>query len=147
MKLRIQWYGKSEHHSQYSDYATVWTTSEPQLHSWHKQEIFFFSEVSRSALGLSHCPIQWVLQDLSLEIKWPGQEADHYLHLFVHSLTCLHNVHRDVTLLPWCTCYTWMVREFIRINKILREKHITIGQNSWTKVDKINEWDACKIST
>jgi hypothetical protein len=40
-----------------------------------------------------------------------------------------------------------MVREFIRINKILREKHITIGQNSWTKVDKINEWDACKIST
>jgi len=32
---------------------------------------------SRSVLGPTQLPIQWVPGSLSLEVKWPGHEADH----------------------------------------------------------------------
>jgi hypothetical protein len=39
--------------------------------------IFLFTTASRTALRSTQPPIQWVLGALSLEIKWPGREADH----------------------------------------------------------------------
>jgi hypothetical protein len=35
--------------------------------------------VSRTAMGPTQPPIQWVPGALSLGVKWPGQEADHSL--------------------------------------------------------------------
>jgi hypothetical protein len=39
--------------------------------------IFLFTIASRTALGPTQAPIQWVPGALSLEVKWPGREADH----------------------------------------------------------------------
>jgi hypothetical protein len=40
-------------------------------------EIFLFTTATRSALGPTQPPIQWVLGALSLGVKRPGREADH----------------------------------------------------------------------
>jgi hypothetical protein len=39
--------------------------------------IFLFTTASRTALGPSHPPIQWVPGALFPEVKRPGREADH----------------------------------------------------------------------
>jgi hypothetical protein len=39
--------------------------------------IFLFTTASRTALGPTQPPIQWVPEALSLGVKWPGREADH----------------------------------------------------------------------
>jgi hypothetical protein len=39
--------------------------------------IFLFTPVSRTALGPTQPPIQWVPWALSLGVKRPGREADH----------------------------------------------------------------------
>jgi hypothetical protein len=39
--------------------------------------IFLFTTASRTALGSTEPPIQWVLGDLSLGVKWLGRAADH----------------------------------------------------------------------
>jgi hypothetical protein len=39
--------------------------------------IFLFTTASRTALGPTQPPIQWVPGALSLGIKMPGREADH----------------------------------------------------------------------
>jgi hypothetical protein len=41
--------------------------------------IFLFTTASRTALGPTRPPIQWVLGALSLVVKRPGREADHSL--------------------------------------------------------------------
>jgi hypothetical protein len=38
--------------------------------------IFLFTTASRTALGLTQPPIQWVPGALSPGVKWPGREAD-----------------------------------------------------------------------
>jgi hypothetical protein len=38
---------------------------------------FLFSKSSRPALGSTHPHIQWLPGVLSVEVKWPGREADH----------------------------------------------------------------------
>jgi hypothetical protein len=38
---------------------------------------FLFTTASRTALGLTQPPFQWVLGVLSLRVKRPGREADH----------------------------------------------------------------------
>jgi hypothetical protein len=38
---------------------------------------FLFTTMSRTALGHTQPPIQWVPGALSLEVKRPGREADH----------------------------------------------------------------------
>jgi hypothetical protein len=42
-----------------------------------KGEIFFCATVSRTALGLTQPPIQWVSNALSPKLKRQGREADH----------------------------------------------------------------------
>jgi hypothetical protein len=39
--------------------------------------IFLFSTVSRPALELTKPPTQWLLEALSVEVKWPEHEADY----------------------------------------------------------------------
>jgi hypothetical protein len=39
--------------------------------------IFLFTAASRTALGSTQPPLQWVAGALSLEVNWPGREADH----------------------------------------------------------------------
>jgi hypothetical protein len=39
--------------------------------------IFLFTTASRTALGPTHPPVQWVPGTLSLAVKRPGREADH----------------------------------------------------------------------
>jgi hypothetical protein len=39
--------------------------------------IFLFATASRTALGPTHPPVQWVPAALSLGVKRPGREADH----------------------------------------------------------------------
>jgi hypothetical protein len=40
-------------------------------------EIFLFTTASRTVLGATQPPIQWVAGALSLGVKRPGREADH----------------------------------------------------------------------
>jgi hypothetical protein len=39
--------------------------------------IFLFTTVSRTALGPTQPPVQWIPAALSLGVKQPGREADH----------------------------------------------------------------------
>jgi hypothetical protein len=39
--------------------------------------IFLFTIASRTALGPTQPPTQWLPGDLSLSVKGPGREADH----------------------------------------------------------------------
>jgi hypothetical protein len=64
--------------------------------------IFLFTTVSRTALGPTQLPIQWVSRALSLEVKRPGREADNsppsraevkeWVELYLHSPIRLHDV-------------------------------------------------------
>jgi hypothetical protein len=45
--------------------------------SWWGLGIFLFTTTSRTALGTTQPPIQWVPRALSVGVKRPGREADH----------------------------------------------------------------------
>jgi hypothetical protein len=47
------------------------------FNSWRGLGIFLFTTMSRTVLGPTQPPIQWVPGALSLGVKWPGHEADH----------------------------------------------------------------------
>jgi hypothetical protein len=54
-----------------------WTVGVQEFNSQQGPGIFLFSIMSSLALGPTQPPIQWVLEALSLGVKWPGCEADH----------------------------------------------------------------------
>jgi hypothetical protein len=56
---------------------TGWTIGVLGFDSRWGLGIFLFTTASRTALGPTQSPIQWVPGDLSLGIKRPGREADH----------------------------------------------------------------------
>jgi hypothetical protein len=70
--------------------------------SWRGLWIFLFTTASRTALGPTQPPIQWVPGALSLGIKRPGCEADHsppsnaevkeWVELYLHFPIRLHGV-------------------------------------------------------
>jgi hypothetical protein len=57
-------------------WATGWTSGVLGFDSWWGLGIFLFTTASRTALGPTQPPIQWVLGALSLGVKRPGREAD-----------------------------------------------------------------------
>jgi hypothetical protein len=59
------------------DCTTGWTIGVLGFDSQRGLGIFLFTTASRTALGPTHTPIQWVQGALSLGVKWPGREADH----------------------------------------------------------------------
>jgi hypothetical protein len=57
--------------------ATDWTIGVLGFDSRRGLGIFLFTTASRTALGPTQPPIQWVLGALSLGVKRSGREADH----------------------------------------------------------------------
>jgi len=60
------------------------------------------------------------MEALCLEVKQPGLEADHYLHLHLHSPISLHDVSWDVNLLTLWTCHVWMVTGSLTLHKKIK---------------------------
>jgi hypothetical protein len=58
-------------------WATGWTIGVLGFDSWRGLGVLLFTTESRTALGPSQPPIQWVSWALSLVVKRPGREADH----------------------------------------------------------------------
>jgi len=52
-----------------------WTIGVLGFHSRQGLGTFLFTTASRTALGPTQPPIQWVPRALSLVVKWPGREA------------------------------------------------------------------------
>jgi hypothetical protein len=82
--------------------ATRWTIGVLGFDSRRGLGIFLFTTESRTALGPTQPPIQWIPGALSLEVKRPGRETDHSppsiaevkkcVELYLHSLIRLHGV-------------------------------------------------------
>jgi hypothetical protein len=60
-------------------WAMGWTIGVLGLNSRRGLGILLFTTASRTALGPTHPPIQWVPGALSLGVKRPGREPDHSL--------------------------------------------------------------------
>jgi hypothetical protein len=58
-------------------WATGWTIGVLGFDSRRRLGIFLFITASRTAVGSTQPPIQWVTGALSLGVKRPGREADH----------------------------------------------------------------------
>jgi hypothetical protein len=58
-------------------WATGWTIGVLWFDFQQGLGIFLFTTASRTALGPTQSPIQWVPGYLSLGVKRPGREADH----------------------------------------------------------------------
>jgi hypothetical protein len=57
--------------------ATGWTIGVPGFDSRRGLVIALFTIASRTALGPTQPPLQWVLGAVSLGVKPPGRETDH----------------------------------------------------------------------
>jgi len=42
-----------------------------------RKEFFLFTTISEPVLGPTKPPLHWVVEVLSLGVKWPGHKADH----------------------------------------------------------------------
>lgn len=51
------------------------------FYSWQRHEIFLFSKTSKPTSRSSQPPIQWVLETLSLVLKWPEPQLTTHRHL------------------------------------------------------------------
>jgi hypothetical protein len=64
-------------HRSRDSWATGWTIGVLGFDSRRGLRIFLFTTASRTALGPTQPPLQWVPGALSLGVKRPGSEADH----------------------------------------------------------------------
>jgi hypothetical protein len=65
---------------------------------------FLFTIVSRTALGLTQPPIQWVLGALPLGVKRPEREADHSPPSSAEVKECVElYLHSQYAFMAWCS--------------------------------------------
>jgi hypothetical protein len=65
--------------------------------------IFLFTTASRTALGPTQPPIQWVPAALSLGVKRPGREADHSPPSSIEVKECVElYLHSQYVFMTWC---------------------------------------------
>jgi hypothetical protein len=76
-------------------WATGWTVGVLGFDSRRVLGIFLFTTASRTALGPTQPPIQWVSGALSLGVKRPGLESD-------HSLPSIVEVKDSLSTPSWC---------------------------------------------
>jgi hypothetical protein len=76
-----------------------WTIGVLRFDSQWGLGIFLFTTASRTALGPTCPPIQWVPGALSLGVEWLGHEAassiaevKESVELYLHSPVCLHGI-------------------------------------------------------
>jgi hypothetical protein len=63
---------------------------------------FLFTTASRTALGLTQPPIQWIAGALSLGVKRPGREADHSPPSRAEVKECVELYLYSPNTLSWC---------------------------------------------
>jgi hypothetical protein len=63
--------------------------------------IFLFTTMSRTALGPTKPPIQWLPWALSLGVKWPGCEADHSLPSSAKVKECMELYFHSPNMPSW----------------------------------------------
>jgi hypothetical protein len=65
-------------------------------------EFFFFTTASKTALGPTQIPIQWVAGALSLGVKRPGREADHLPPSSAEVKECIAST-PQYAFMVWCS--------------------------------------------
>jgi hypothetical protein len=112
------------------------------LDSWQGLGIFLLTTMSRTALGPTQPPIQWVPGVLSLGVKWPCCEADHsppssakvkgWVELYLHSPIRLHGVvlsySTETTLCDWVVkSYFKIISQHMNTMALNRDSIVTVG--------------------
>jgi hypothetical protein len=90
----------------------------PQIRS---RRIFLFTTASRTALGPTQLPIQWIPAALSLGVKWPKGEADHSPPSSAEvKNTWSYTFTPQYVFMAWCLVkHTDNVAFYIYISKVL----------------------------
>jgi hypothetical protein len=82
-----------------------WTFGVLGFSSWWGLGIFLFTTMSRTALGPTQPPLQWVLGAVSLEIKWRGHEADNSPPSSTEVKECLELYLHSPNMVSWHCAY------------------------------------------
>jgi hypothetical protein len=84
--------------------ATGWTIGVLGFDSLWGLGIFLFTTASRTALGPTQLPIQWVPGTLSLGVKCSGREADHSTPSSAEVKECVElYLHPQYVFMAWCS--------------------------------------------
>jgi hypothetical protein len=85
-------------------WATGWTIAILGFDSRRGVGIFLFTTASRTALGSTQPPIQWVTGALSLGVKRTGREANHSSHLVPRSKNVWSYISTpQYAFMAWCS--------------------------------------------
>jgi hypothetical protein len=83
-------------------WAKSWAIGVLGFYSRRGLGVFLFTTASRTALGPTQPPIQWVPGALSLEVKQPGREADHSPPSSAEVKECVELYLHYYNMPPWC---------------------------------------------
>jgi hypothetical protein len=143
--------------------VTCWTIGVLGFDSRQGLRIFLFTTASRTTLGPTQPPIQWIPGALSLAVKRPGREADHsppsraevkeWVELYLHSTNTLswrgaQLKHRDNFTFTVTNFYLLLVWVWNLVSHIKRgthwecsrtgccEKYLDLRGRKWRKAGK-----------